>query len=254
MTDEVTGSTPPAPGGLAAYALGSIAGPGWNARQQPEGGRPEGGRADGGRPADGRPAGGRPGAASPLDRRGYAQGPGSPQDPGYPRDPGYPQGQSYPQDPGYPYGQGYPQDPGYPPRPSSPPPSASPRPAHLGGAAYPEGPVRHQHQPAPGAPAAPPRGSRARRSGPVRGAQVAYTIVLAGVVAGLAYIWQGPHSVRAGTFILAGALFVAVAARLALPERRAGMLASRRRYIDVTALAILAIGLLVAGLVLPTPS
>ncbi len=81
-----------------------------------------------------------------------------------------------------------------------------------------------------------------------------YVIVVAGLAAGLAYIWQGPHSVRAGTFILAGALFVAVTARLALPERRAGMLASRRRYIDVTALAILAIGLLVAGLVLPTPS
>jgi hypothetical protein len=94
----------------------------------------------------------------------------------------------------------------------------------------------------------------ARRSGPVHGSQVAYVIVLAGVVAGLAYIWQGPHSVRAGTFILASAFFVAVVARLALPERRAGMLASRRRYIDVTALAILAIGLLVAGLVLPTPS
>jgi hypothetical protein len=87
-----------------------------------------------------------------------------------------------------------------------------------------------------------------------RGAQLPYVIVLAGLAAGLAYIWQGSQSVRAGTFILAGALFVAVAARLALPERRAGMLASRRRYIDVTALAILAIGLLVAGLVLPTPS
>ena len=43
-------------------------------------------------------------------------------------------------------------------------------------------------------------------------------------------------------------------ARLVLPERRAGMLASRRRLIDVTALAVLATGLLVAGLVLPTPS
>ena len=32
------------------------------------------------------------------------------------------------------------------------------------------------------------------------------------------------------------------------------MLASRRRYMDVVALAVLAIGLLVAGLVLPTPS
>jgi Protein of unknown function (DUF3017) len=184
VADEVTGITPPAPGGLAAYALGSIAGP----------------------------------------------------DAGYPRE------------------QGYPQDPRYPPRPSSPPPSASPRPGHPGAAGYPEDPVHHQDRPSSDTPGGPPRGTRARRSGPVHGAQVAYVIVLAGVVAGLAYIWQGPHSVRAGTFILASAFFVAVVARLALPERRAGMLASRRRYIDVTALAILAIGLLVAGLVLPTPS
>jgi Protein of unknown function (DUF3017) len=120
--------------------------------------------------------------------------------------------------------------------------------------AYPEPPVHHQHPPAPEGPPAPPRGARSRRSGGGRGTQVPYVIVVAGLAAGLAYIWQGPHSVRGGTFILAGALFVAVAARLALPERRAGMLASRRRYIDVTALAILAIGLLVAGLVLPTPS
>jgi Protein of unknown function (DUF3017) len=246
VTDEVTGITPPARGGLAACALGSMAGKGWDAWQRPPGGRL---------------AGGRPEAAGPQGRPGYAQGSGSPQDPGYPRgpgypqNPGYPQGQEYPQKPGYLQGQEYPQDPGYPPGPSpAPPPSASPRPAHPGGAAYPERPVHHQHQPSPGTPAVPPRGTRARRSGPVRGTQVAYVIVLAGLVAGLAYIWQGPHSVREGTFILAGALFVAVAARLALPERRAGMLASRRRYIDVTALAMLAIGLLVAGLVLPTPS
>jgi hypothetical protein len=118
--------------------------------------------------------------------------------------------------------------------------------------AYPE--PRVHHQPTPQGPPVPPRGTRSRRSGGVRGTQIPYVIVVAGVAAGLAYIWQGPHFVRAGTFILAGALFVAVAARLALPERRAGMLASRRRYIDVTALAVLAIGLLVAGLVLPTPS
>ena len=129
-------------------------------------------------------------------------------------------------------------------------PSAPARPA----SSPPEPPVHHRRQPAPRGPAATPRGRRAQRSGRVRGAQVPYVIVLAGLLAGLVYIWPGPHSVRAGTFILAGALFVAVAARLALPERRAGMLASRRRYIDVTVLAILAIGLLVAGLVLPTPS
>ena len=156
------------------------------------------------------------------------------------------------------------------PGPSGAPRAASPGPAYPGSQtqgsqypgsqypgpppAYPEPPVHHQHQPAPEGPPAPPRGARSRRSGGGRGTQVPYAIVVAGLAAGLAYIWQGPHSVRAGTFILAGAVFVAVAARLALPERRAGMLASRRRYIDVTALAILAVGLLVAGLVLPTPS
>ncbi len=148
------------------------------------------------------------------------------------------------------------------PRPASPGAPASPYPGSQSQgsqypgppSAYPEPPVHHQHQPAPEGLPAPPRGARSRRSGGGRGTQVPYVIVVAGLAAGLAYIWQGPHSVRAGTFILAGALFVAVAARLALPERRAGMLASRRRYIDVTALAILAIGLLVAGLVLPTPS
>jgi hypothetical protein len=50
---------------------------------------------------------------------------------------------------------------------------------------------------------------------------------------------------------VAGILFAAALARLALPERRAGMLASRRRLADVAVLAALGTGLLVAGLVLP---
>ena len=54
MTDEVTGITPPAPGGLAAYALGSIAGKGWDAWQQPPGGRLAGGQPEGGRRMAGR--------------------------------------------------------------------------------------------------------------------------------------------------------------------------------------------------------
>jgi hypothetical protein len=83
---------------------------------------------------------------------------------------------------------------------------------------------------------------------------VPYVIVLAVTVAGVTWVWQGQQTVRAGTLTVAGALFVAALARLALPERRAGMLASRRRAIDVTALAVLAVGLLVAGLILPTPS
>jgi Protein of unknown function (DUF3017) len=109
--------------------------------------------------------------------------------------------------------------------------------------------------PLAGPPAGRSRRGRARRAGPPGGAaaQVPYLIVLCGVIAGLALIWQGAHYVRPGTLAVAGALFVAATARLILPEQQAGLLASRRRSIDVTALAILAVGLLVAGLVLPIP-
>jgi hypothetical protein len=102
--------------------------------------------------------------------------------------------------------------------------------------------------------AAEPAGRRARRRREAKGAQLPYLVVLAIAAGGVAWISQGQQYVRGGTFAVAGALFVALLARLVLPERRAGMLASRRRFIDVTALAVLAIGLLVAGLVLPTPS
>jgi hypothetical protein len=47
---------------------------------------------------------------------------------------------------------------------------------------------------------------------------------------------------------LAGAMFVAALARLALPEGRAGLLVSRKRCTDVVTLAALGAGLLVAGL------
>ena len=99
------------------------------------------------------------------------------------------------------------------------------------------------------------RRNRARPAGQPGGlrTQLPYLIVLCGVIAGLALIWQGAHYVRPGTLTVASAVFLAAAARLVLPEQRAGLLASRRRSIDVTALAILAVGLLVAGLVLPIP-
>ncbi len=115
--------------------------------------------------------------------------------------------------------------------------------------------ARPSASPLRGPPAGQSRRGRARRAGPPGGAaaQVPYLIVLCGVIAGLALIWQGAHYVRPGTLAVAGALFAAATARLILPEQRAGLLASRRRAIDVTALAILAAGLLVAGLVLPIP-
>jgi Protein of unknown function (DUF3017) len=118
----------------------------------------------------------------------------------------------------------------------------------------------------PAAPAVPPaparrrgaaagRGARAQRAKPPRAAQLPYLLVLAITIGALAWMWQGGiQRAREGTLALAGAMFIGALARLVLPEARAGMLASRRRLVDVTCLAALAIGLLVAGLVLPVPS
>jgi hypothetical protein len=100
------------------------------------------------------------------------------------------------------------------------------------------------------------RGSRAAgRAKPSRAAQLPYLCVLAITIGALAWIWQGGiQHAKEGTLALAGAMFIGALARLVLPKPRAGMLASRRRLVDVVCLAALAVGLLVAGLVLPIPS
>jgi hypothetical protein len=66
--------------------------------------------------------------------------------------------------------------------------------------------------------------------------------------------WQRALSVRGGTLAVAGIVLAAALARVVLPERRAGMLVSRRRLVDVAVLAALGTGLLVAALVLPPQS
>ena len=99
------------------------------------------------------------------------------------------------------------------------------------------------------------RGPRAARAKPLRAAQLPYSFVLAVTIGALAWIWQGGvQHAKEGTLALAGAMFIGALARLVLPKPRAGMLASRRRLVDVVCLAALAVGLLVAGLVLPIPS
>ncbi len=86
-----------------------------------------------------------------------------------------------------------------------------------------------------------------------RSGQLPYLAVLVGVGIALAIIGQGVHLVRSGTLVLAGVLLVAAMARLVLPERRAGMLSSRRRLLDVAIFGGLGVGLLAAGLVVPVP-
>jgi hypothetical protein len=70
-------------------------------------------------------------------------------------------------------------------------------------------------------------------------------------VVAVALMWQRALSIRGGTLAVAGIVLAAALARLTLPERRAGMLVSRGRLVDVAVLTALGTGLLVAGLVLP---
>ena len=94
-------------------------------------------------------------------------------------------------------------------------------------------------------------GTPRRAAGRQRWRQLPYAIVLCGLALALVWMRQSGQDVRGGTLAVAGILFAAALARLALPERRAGMLASRRRLADVAVLTALGTGLLVAGLILP---
>ena len=81
--------------------------------------------------------------------------------------------------------------------------------------------------------------------------QVPYAIVRAGLIAGLAWAWQGTTHVRAGMVTVAAVLLAAALGRLVLPEQRAGMLVTRHRLLDVMTLLGLGVCILVMTLVLP---
>jgi Protein of unknown function (DUF3017) len=87
-----------------------------------------------------------------------------------------------------------------------------------------------------------------------RWANLPYAIVLAATAGGLAWVALGDlRHVQAGMLTVASALLAAAVLRLVLPERAAGLLVSRRRVLDVLALASLGAGIMAAVLVLPTP-
>ncbi len=87
-----------------------------------------------------------------------------------------------------------------------------------------------------------------------RPAQIPYWLTLSGVVVLLVLMGERALSIRGGTLAMAGIVLAAALARIVLPERRAGMLVSRRRLVDVAVLTALGAGLLIAGLVLPPQS
>ena len=123
-----------------------------------------------------------------------------------------------------------------------------------------DAPSAVHHQGFPRSRTAPARGRPARRrpepAGVARRAAQAlawlpYLIVLGGVAVGLFVIWQGSQYAGRGAALVGSALLVAAAARLVLPPRHAGLLASRGKALDVAAFAVLGAGVLVVAASLP---
>lgn len=102
------------------------------------------------------------------------------------------------------------------------------------------------------APAAPATSVRPQVRRP-RWLHLPYAVVFAVAAGGLGWTWLGPRHVRAGMLAVASALLVAAVLRLVLPERRAGLLLSRRRVFDILVLASLGASIIAVVLVLPRP-
>jgi Protein of unknown function (DUF3017) len=143
------------------------------------------------------------------------------------------------------------------------------RPVNAGsGAAAAPPPVPHDA--APAAPAgydvapAAPAGHRAARTAratrttraardprPSKLAWLPYLIVLAGAAAGMLIAWQGSKYVGRGAGLIGASLLVGALARLILPERYAGLLASRRKASDVLGFAVFGAAVLAVAIALP---
>jgi hypothetical protein len=75
--------------------------------------------------------------------------------------------------------------------------------------------------------------------------------VIACTAAGCLWAWRGQHDVGSGAEVVGGGLLAAAIGRLLLPQSAAGLLASRRRFLDVLTLGALGAGLVALALALP---
>ena len=125
-----------------------------------------------------------------------------------------------------------------------------------GGAAAPP-PVHHD---APAAPAShraarttrTTRATRATRgSQPSKLAWLPYLIVLAGTAAGMLVAWHGSKYAGRGAGLIGASLLAAALARLILPARYAGLLATRRKASDVLGFAVFGAAVLAVAIALP---
>ena len=126
-----------------------------------------------------------------------------------------------------------------------------------GGAAVPP-PVHRDATPATPAVQAAPAGHRATRTTraardprPSKLAWLPYLIVLAGAAAGMLVAWQGSKYAARGAALIGASLLVGALARLILPARYAGLLATRRKASDVLGFAVFGAAVLAVAISLP---
>jgi hypothetical protein len=130
------------------------------------------------------------------------------------------------------------------------------RPVNAGsGAAAAPPPIHHDAAPAGHRAARTARNTRntraARDPRPSKLAWLPYLIVLAGAATGMLIVWQGSKYAGRGAALIGASLLVAALARLILPERYAGLLASRRKATDVLGFAVFGAAVLAVAIALP---
>jgi len=78
-----------------------------------------------------------------------------------------------------------------------------------------------------------------------------YLVVLGGAATGMFVVWMGSKYAGRGAGVVGASLLVGALARLILPARHAGLLASRRKASDVLAFAVFGAAVLAVAIALP---
>jgi hypothetical protein len=97
--------------------------------------------------------------------------------------------------------------------------------------------------------------TQARRSQPAGNLiGIAYPLLMVWIVIAMGLVLYSPRDVRLGAALAGAGMLVAAVARIVLPARSAGMLATRQRFTDAATIAVLGLGMLVLGVSLPPPA
>ena len=135
---------------------------------------------------------------------------------------------------------------------AEPPPAAPQRPLYGAySAAHATDSSEAHPLPGPATPPPPPRTADSTRAArpavPLWFGRLPYGLVLCGVAAGLAVV--ATNHFRRGSMLIAASVFIGALARLLLPESQVGMLAVRRRWLDVFLMTAAAVGITLVAFV-----